>query len=83
MGLLADGLRGHVRDADAAIATLNRLVTEAIAAGRPTAGLLAEIRAISESRNFIVARLRRLDGTKPQVRAPEPARTTSTLEKSL
>jgi hypothetical protein len=74
MGLLADALRSHVRDAEAAIATLDRQVEEAIAAGHPTDGLRAEIRAISESRNFLLARLRRLDPA--QTHAAEQSKTS-------
>jgi hypothetical protein len=83
MGILTDALRGHVRDAEAALATLNRQVTEAIAARRRTDGLLAEIRAISESRNFLLARLRRLDPAKTHASERSRTATASPLDKSL
>jgi len=83
MGLLVEALRGHVRDADAAIATLNRQVMEARAAGQRTDELLADIRAISENRNFILARLRRLDAAATQAPAPSNTEAASPLEKSV
>jgi hypothetical protein len=83
MGLLAEALRGHVRDAEAAIATLDRQVTEAIAAGRPVDGLRAEIRAISESRNFLLARLRRLDSPETQAGEPSKTETPSSFERPM
>lgn len=83
MGLLAAALLGHVRDADAAIVTLNRQVKEAITAGRRTDGLLAEIRAISENRNFLLARLRRLSSAETQACGPSKPETACPLEKSL
>jgi hypothetical protein len=83
MGLLADDLRGHVRDAEAVIATLNRKLAEALAAGRPTAGLVAEIRAISESRNFILARLRRLHTAESVAGEPSKTGTAPPLGKSF
>ena len=81
MGLLKDTLRGHVRDTESAIVTLNRQVTEASAAGRPTDGLRAQIRTISETRNFILARLRRLDGAETPASASSKTETAA-LENS-
>jgi hypothetical protein len=82
MSLFTRALRGHVRDAEAAIVTLNRQVTEAMACGRPTDELLGQIRAISESRNFILARLRRLEGVNAPASAPFKTET-ALLENSL
>jgi hypothetical protein len=75
MSLFTRALRGHVRDAEAAIVTLNRQAAEAMACGRPADELLAQIRAISESRNFILARLRRLEGSETQGCAPSTTET--------
>jgi hypothetical protein len=82
MSLLTNALRDHIRDSEAAIATLNRQLVSAIATGHPTHELRAEIRAISERRNFILARLNRLSGAETMATRPSKPGTEA-LESSF
>jgi len=68
MALFGNEFRRDVRDAEAAIVKLNRQVTEAIATGHRPDALQAKIRSISESRNFVLARLRRIDEAEMRVK---------------
>jgi hypothetical protein len=55
-------LRKHIRDAEIAVMELNRQITDAIVTKRPTGDLSQEMVEIIEVRDFMKARLARLEG---------------------
>jgi hypothetical protein len=57
-----DTLRRHVGDAEFQMLLLQRQLTDAIVAKRPTGALSTEIAEIAEAHDFMAARLARLEG---------------------
>lgn len=55
-------LRQHVASAEAELVNLNRRLTEAIVAKRPTGTLSADIQQTAEARDFFRARLACMEG---------------------
>jgi hypothetical protein len=57
-------LRGYLLDAESEIVDLNRRITAAIVAKQATGGLSSELHDIIEARDFMKARLARLEGER-------------------
>jgi hypothetical protein len=55
-------LKQHVAEAEIAVIELSRQITEAIVSKRPAGALSAELSEIMEARDFMQARLTRLQG---------------------